>query len=60
MRQPKTAGISGRGTLVGIVIKGLAPGTSPLTIEQVSARNSQQKPLTFQTQPATVRVGAKP
>jgi hypothetical protein len=45
---------------VGIVVKGLAAGTSLLTIEQVSARNSQQKPLTFQTQPATVHVGPKP
>jgi general secretion pathway protein D len=59
-RQPKTAGVSGSGTLVGIVVKGLAAGTSLLTIEQVSARNSQQKPLTFQTQPATVHVGPKP
>jgi general secretion pathway protein D len=59
-RQPKTAGVSGSGTLLGIVVKGLAPGTSPLTIEQVSARNSRQKPLTFQTQPATIHVGPKP
>ncbi|HEV2388424.1 MAG TPA: hypothetical protein VGS20_14355 [Candidatus Acidoferrales bacterium] len=56
MRQPNTAGINGSGTLVGIVVKGLAAGTSPLEIESVSARDSQQKPLAFQPQPATVRV----
>lgn len=60
MRQPNTAGVNGSGTLVGIVVKGLAAGTSTLEIESVSARNSQQKPLAFQSQPATVRVGSQP
>lgn len=60
MRQPNTPGVSGSGTLVGIVVKGLAAGTSPLTIEQVSARNSQQKPLEFKTQSASVHVGPQP
>ncbi len=44
-RQPNTPGVSGSGTLVGIVIKGLAAGQSPLAVVQVNARNSQQKAL---------------
>lgn len=60
MRPPKTAGVSGSGTLIGIVVKALAPGTSPLEIEQVSARNSQQKAVNFTTQSASISVGPKP
>ncbi len=57
MRPPSSGGVNGSGTLVGIVVKALAPGTSPLTIEQVSAKDPQEKPLTFSTQAATVKVG---
>jgi len=57
MRPPKSGGVNGSGTLVGIVVKALAPGSSPLTIEQVSAKNAQEKPLTFTTQAATIKVG---
>jgi general secretion pathway protein D len=55
-RQPNTAGVSGTGTLVGIVVKGLAAGNSSLSIVQVNARNSQQKPLTILTAEGVVRV----
>lgn len=55
-RQPNTAGVSGTGTLVGIVVKGLAQGQSSLSIVQVNARNSQQKPLTILTAEGLVRV----
>jgi general secretion pathway protein D len=57
MRPPKTGGVNGSGTLVGIVVKALAPGTSTLSIEQVSAKDPQEKPLTFSSQPATIKVG---
>jgi general secretion pathway protein D len=55
-RQPNTAGVTGTGTLVGIVVKGLTVGNSSLSIVQVNARNSQQKPLTILTSEGVVRV----
>lgn len=55
-RRPNTPGISGTGTLLGIVIKAIAPGTSPLQIVQVNARNSQQKPLAMTSGTATIQV----
>lgn len=55
-RQPNTPGVSGSGTLLGIVIKGLAPGTSTLSIVQVNAKDSQQKPIPLITAEATVQV----
>lgn len=55
-RQPNTPGVSGSGTLLGIVIKALAPGTSNLSIVQVNAKDSQQKSIPLVTSEATVRV----
>lgn len=55
-RQPNTPGISGSGTLLGIVIKAIAPGTSPLQIVQVNARDSQQRPIQMSSGSATIRV----
>jgi len=55
-RQPNTAGASGTGTIIGIVIKGLAPGTGTLSIVQVSAKDSQQRPIRLVTNKATVQV----
>jgi general secretion pathway protein D len=55
-RQPNTAGASGTGTVVGIVIKALAPGTSTLSIVQVNARDSQQRPIQLVTSEATAQV----
>ena len=55
-RQPNTAGASGTGTIMGIVIKGLAPGTGTLSIVQVSAKDSQQRPIQLVTNDATVQV----
>jgi general secretion pathway protein D len=55
-RQPNTPGVSGSGTLLGIVIKGLAPGTSNLSIVQVNAKDSQQKSIPLVTSEATVKV----
>jgi general secretion pathway protein D len=55
-RMPNTPGVSGSGTLVGIVVKGLAPGNSQLSIVQVNAKDSQQRPIQVVTSEATVRV----
>ncbi|HTZ48149.1 MAG TPA: hypothetical protein VMH20_11190 [Verrucomicrobiae bacterium] len=55
-RQPNTPGVSGSGTLLGIVIKAVAPGNSSLSIVQVNAKDSQQKSIPLVTSEATVRV----
>jgi general secretion pathway protein D len=55
-RQPNTAGVNGSGTLLGIVIKGLAPGSSNLSIVQQNAKDSQQRPIPLVTSEATVQV----
>jgi hypothetical protein len=55
-RQPKTAGATGTGTIVGIVIKALASGTSALSIVQVNAKDSQQRPIQLVTGEASVQV----
>jgi general secretion pathway protein D len=55
-RQPNTPGVSGSGTLLGIVIKAVAPGNSNLSIVQVNAKDSQQKSIPLVTSEATVQV----
>ena len=55
-RQPNTPGVNGSGTLLGIVIRGIAPGTSPLQILQVNARDSQQRTVPMVSQEATIQV----
>jgi general secretion pathway protein D len=55
-RMPNTPGVSGSGTIVGIVVKGLAPGSSQLSIVQVNAKDSQQRPIQVVTGEATVQV----
>ena len=55
-RQPNTPGVSGSGTLIGIVVKGLTPGSSNLSIVQVNAKDSQQKLIPLITSEATVQV----
>ena len=55
-RMPNTPGVSGSGTLVGIVVKGVAPGNSQLSIVQVNAKDSQQRPIQMVTGEAAVRV----
>jgi len=55
-RQPNTPGVNGNGTLLGVVIKALAPGTSNLSIVQVNAKDSQQKPIPLVTGEAVLRV----
>ncbi|HEY2545743.1 MAG TPA: cohesin domain-containing protein, partial [Candidatus Acidoferrum sp.] len=55
-RQPNTAGVSGSGTLLAIVIKGIAPGSANLSIVQENAKDSQQRPIPLVTSEATVQV----
>jgi general secretion pathway protein D len=55
-RQPNTAGASGTGTMIGILIKALRPGTSALSIVQVNARDSEQRPIQLVTGEAAVQV----
>jgi general secretion pathway protein D len=58
MRPPNVSGVNGNGTLVGVVVKALAPGNSTLTIAQVGAKNSAGKPIDFSTGTATIHVGS--
>ena len=55
-RQPNTPGVSGSGTLLGVVVKALAPGTSTLSVVQINAKDSQQKAIPLVTSEATLRV----
>ena len=55
-RMPNTPGVSGSGTLFGVVVRGVAPGNSQLSILQVNARDSQQRPVQFVTGEASIRV----
>jgi general secretion pathway protein D len=55
-RMPNTPGVSGSGTIVGVVVKAIAPGNSQLSIVQVNAKDSQQRPIQVVTGEATVKV----
>ncbi len=55
-RMPNTPGVSGSGTIVGVVIKALAPGSSQLSIVQVNAKDSQQRPIQVVTSEAAIKV----
>jgi general secretion pathway protein D len=55
-RMPNVPGISGSGVVFGIVVRGVAPGASQISVLQVNARNSQQQPLALITSEATVNV----
>jgi general secretion pathway protein D len=55
-RQPNTPGVSGSGTLLGVVVRAVAPGATSLSIVQVNAKDSQQRPLPLVTTEANVQV----
>jgi len=55
-RPPSTPGVSGSGTLIGIVVKALAPGSTNLSIVQVNAKDSQQKAVQLVTSEAALQV----
>jgi len=55
-RQPNTPGVSGTGTLLGIVVRGLAAGTSAIQVVQINAQDSQQRPIQIVAGEAAVKV----
>lgn len=55
-RQPNTPGVNGTGTLLGIVVRGVAPGTSTLQVLQMNARDSQQRTIPMVSGEATIQV----
>jgi general secretion pathway protein D len=55
-RMPNTPGVSGSGTLLGIVVRGVAAGNSQLSIVQVNAKDSQQRSIQMVTGEAAIRV----
>ncbi|HTP70125.1 MAG TPA: cohesin domain-containing protein [Dongiaceae bacterium] len=55
-RQPNTPGVSGSGTLLGVVVKAIAPGTSTLSVVQINAKDSQQRPIPLVTSEASLKV----
>lgn len=55
-RQPNTNGASGSGMLLGIVVKGIAAGTSNLSIVQVNAKDSKQARISFVSGEASIQV----
>lgn len=55
-REPNTPGISGSGTLLEFVVRGVARGTSALQILQVNARDSKQHAIPMVSGEATVHV----
>jgi hypothetical protein len=56
-RQPNTVGITGSGTLISVVIRGIVVGSSKLSIDQINARGAQQKQIPVLTGEALVQVG---
>lgn len=55
-RQPNTPGVSGTGTLLGLVIRAVGPGNSALQILEVNARDSQQHSIPMVSGEATIQV----
>ena len=55
-RQPNTPGVNGTGTLLGILVRGVAPGTSTLQVLQMNARDSQQRTIPMVSGEATIQV----
>ena len=52
----KTPGVNGAGTLIGLVVHAIAPGTSSLQVLQVNAKNSQQQTIPIAPFEATIQV----
>ena len=55
-RPPNTKGVSGSGTLLGIVVKGIAAGTSNLSIVQVNAIDSKHAAIPSMSAEASIQV----
>jgi general secretion pathway protein D len=44
-RQPNTPGVNGSGTLLGLVVRAVAAGSSDLQVLQVNAHDSKQQTI---------------
>ena len=55
-RQTNTPGVNGTGTLFGIVVRAIAPGTSTLQITEMNAHDSQQRTIPMVSREATIQV----
>ena len=55
-RQPNTPGVSGTGTVLGLVIRAVGPGVANLQILEANARNSQQQSIPIVSGEATIQV----
>ncbi len=55
-RQPNTPGVSGTGTVLGLVIRAVGPGVANLQILEANARNSQQQAIPIVSGEATIQV----
>ncbi|HEX4073950.1 MAG TPA: cohesin domain-containing protein [Candidatus Acidoferrales bacterium] len=55
-RQPNTPGVNGSGTLLGLTVRGVAPGKTALQVLQVNARNSQQQTIPMVSGEAAITV----
>jgi general secretion pathway protein D len=53
-RQPNTAGVSGNGTLLSVVVRATGKGSSRVSIVQVNAKDSQQKQIPVLTGDASI------
>ena len=55
-RPPGTGGVTGDGALVTLVFEGVAAGRARLVIQNISARDAQQRGVDVQTQVGEIRV----
>lgn len=55
-RQPNTPGIDGTGTLLGFVVRAVAPGNAKLQILQMNAHDSQQRNIPMVSGEAVIQV----
>jgi general secretion pathway protein D len=55
-RQPNTPGVNGTGTVFGLVVRAIGPGTARLQILQVNAHDSQQQTIPMVSGEATIQV----
>jgi len=55
-RPPGTGGVTGDGALVTLVFEGVAPGRARLVIQNISARDAQQRGIEVQTQVGEILV----
>jgi general secretion pathway protein D len=55
-RQPNSSGVSGNGSLIGIVVRAVSRGTSKIQILQINARDSHQADIPVISREASVSV----